>query len=131
MKPSMIILVVSITLAFTSKDKLTGRWETKPSEKGNVTGVVFKPDNTFEGYVNKKPFVTGNYELQDSIFSFVDNGCQGMRGIYKLVFFSNNDSLRLVPIEDSCGERRNGMSRLVMGRVKVTPELLQQNEDNE
>ena len=107
-----------IMLALSAGDKLTGRWESLPSPKGNVTGVVFKPDNTFEGYVNKKPFVTGSYTLQDSIFSFVDNGCLGMRGVYKLVFFSNNDSLRLVPINDSCDERKNGMSRLVMGRVK-------------
>lgn len=101
-----------------TKDKLTGRWQTKPSEKGNITGVVFKIDNTFEGFINKKPFTSGNYTLQDSVFSFVDNGCEGKRGVYKVVFFSNEDSMRLVPISDSCTERRNGMSRLILGRVK-------------
>ena len=118
MKSIMIILVVAMTLAFTSTDKLTGRWETKPSEKGNVTGVVFKSDNTFEGFINRKPFVTGEYTFQDSIFSFVDNGCEGKRGVYKVIFFSNEDSIRLVPISDSCDRRREGMIRLVMGRVK-------------
>src|SRR6476620_8607514 len=57
------------------KNELIGRWESKPSEKGNVTGVVFK-DSTFEGYVNKKPFVSGAYKLENDIFSFVDNGCE-------------------------------------------------------
>ena len=107
-----------IMLAFSAGDKLTGRWKSSPSPKGNVTGIVFKPDNTFEGYINKKPFVTGSYTLQDSIFSFVDNGCEGKRGIYKLIFFSNEDSMRFVPITDSCEERKNGMSRLIIGRVK-------------
>ena len=118
MKPIMIFLGLIMTVAFTPADKLTGRWETKPSEKGNVTGVIFNPDNTFEGFINRKPFVTGSYILQDSIFSFVDNGCNGKEGTYKIIFFSNDDSLRLVPVSDDCEERKNGMSRLIMGRVR-------------
>lgn len=43
--------------------------------------MVFKADNSFEGYVNRKPFVTGNYVLTDSIFSFIDNGCNGIKGV--------------------------------------------------
>lgn len=116
----LITIMAAITaLSFLPvRDKLTGRWETKPSEKGNITGVVFKPDNTFEGYINKKPFVTGKYTLQDNTFSFTDNGCEGRQGVYKAIFFSNSDSLRLACIEDSCTERRNGMSKLVFGKVK-------------
>jgi len=99
------------------KNDLIGRWESKPSEKGNVTGVVFK-DSTFEGYVNKKPFVSGVYKLNNDIFSFVDNGCEGKQGVYRIVFFSDSDSLRFEPITDSCSGRRNGMSRLILGRKK-------------
>ncbi len=115
------ILFVSITVAlaaFVSEDFLTGRWETKPSPRGNVTMVVFKPDNTFEGFINKKPFTTGRYTLKDSIMSFTDNGCGGSEGVYKLVLFSYGDSLRFQPISDTCVERRNGMSRTILGRVK-------------
>lgn len=107
--------------AFTflpEKDILTGRWETRPSEKGNTTGVVFKPDNSFEGYVNKKPFVTGKYTLQNNTFSFTDNGCEGKEGVYKAIFFSNSDSLRFECIADSCSERKKGMTTMVFGRVK-------------
>ena len=118
MKPILIIIAAALTLAFTSTNKLTGRWETKPSEKGNITGVVFKSDNTFEGFINRKPFVTGTYTFEDSIFSFVDNGCEGKRGVYKVIFFSNEDSMRLEPISDSCDRRREGMIRLILGRVK-------------
>ena len=118
----MKILFLAFTLlcSLPAKDKLTGRWETRPSEKGNITGVVFKNDSTFDGYVNKKPFVSGtySYSAQDSILTFKDNGCNGVTATYKIDFFSNADSLRFVVINDSCTERKEGIQRLVMGRVK-------------
>lgn len=118
----MKVLFISFALLFciTAKDLLTGRWESKPSEKGNVTGVVFKSDSTFEGYVNKKPFVSGIYHFNadDSILSFTDNGCNGVKGMYKAIFFSNADSIRFKVISDSCEERKEGMQRLIMGRIK-------------
>lgn len=114
----MLFPIALIVLAFKGDDKLTGRWESKPSPAGNVTGVIFKPDQSFEGYINKKPFVTGHYSLRDSLFLFTDNGCEGKSATYHIVFFSNEDSLRFVPVDDPCEERKNGMSRLVMGRVK-------------
>ncbi len=117
MKTVLLAVAVLMLLSFAT-DRLLGRWETKPSVNGNVTGVVFKADSSFEGYVNKKPFVSGRYRLHDSIFAFTDNGCDGKQGVYKIVFFSNSDSLRFVPINDSCAERKEGMSRLIMGRVK-------------
>lgn len=97
---------------------ISGRWMTKPSDKGNVTSVEFREDNTFDGFINRKAFVSGTYTLQDSILSFVDNGCEGKRGVYKTIFFSYGDSLRFEPVSDSCQDRRAGMSRLVLGKVK-------------
>ena len=116
----ILFLAISMLVASAGNHKLTGRWETKRSEKGNVTGVVFKPDNRLEGYVNKKPFVSGTYSFNpaDSIISFIDNGCDGKRGIYKIMFYSSADSLTFKVISDSCIERSEGMQRLVMGRVK-------------
>ena len=118
MRTFLVIVLAAGLAAFVNEDFLTGRWETKPSPKGNITTVVFKPDNSFEGFVNRKPFVTGRYALNDSIFTFTDNGCGGSEGVYKLVRFSNGDSLRFVPVSDTCVDRRNGMSRLILGRVK-------------
>jgi hypothetical protein len=111
----MLYSALMVFSAIIGKNQLIGRWESKPSEKGNVTGVVFK-DSTFEGYVNKKPFVSGIYKFENEIFSFIDNGCEGKRGVYKIIFFSNSDSLRFEPVNDSCSDRRNGMRRLVLGR---------------
>jgi len=118
MKTSLIYVLIMTLAVFNATIELTGKWETKPSAKGNITRVVFKPDNSFEGYINRKPFVSGNYTIRDSIFSFVDNGCQGMRGTYKIILFNNADSLRFECIIDSCAERRDGMKNLVLGRVK-------------
>ena len=118
MKTVFFSAFIAAVILASANDKLIGRWETQRSSKGNVTGVVFKTDNSFEGYVNKKPFVTGRYSFNDSLLSFVDNGCAGKRGIYKIIFFSNDDSLRFQPIQDSCTQRKEGMSRLIMGRVK-------------
>jgi hypothetical protein len=116
MKTIIISAALIALFSFTDKDMLTGWWESPISPKGNITSVRFKDDQTFEGFVNKKPFVTGTYLLKDSIFTFTDNGCNGEQGIYQLVFFHNEDSLRFEPISDNCTERRNGMSRMVLGR---------------
>ena len=105
-------------ISFTLNTDLLGRWESKPSPKGNVTTVVFKNDNSFEGFINKKPFVSGHYSFSDGVLSFTDNGCNGKQGVYKIVFFSDSDSLRFEPISDSCEERKNGMSKTILGRVK-------------
>lgn len=120
MKTIMMITALICFLVNPPKDMLTGRWETKPSAKGNVTGVVFKNDSILEGYVNKKPFTSGIYRFsdKDSILSFTDNGCNGVQAIYKVNFFSMGDSTRFKAIYDSCTERKDGMQRLIMGRVK-------------
>lgn len=118
MKTLLIAFALLTLNSSTIKDPLTGSWETKPSPKGNVTRVIFKADNSFDGFVNKKPFVTGRYVLENDIFSFTDNGCNGMKGIYKIVFFSNGDSLRFEAIDDSCEERKNGMIKTILGRIK-------------
>jgi hypothetical protein len=118
MKTIVISAAILSFMAFALKGTLTGRWESQPSVNGNTTSVVFKTDSSFEGFINKKPFVSGKYSFEEGILSFTDNGCDGKKGVYKIDFFSNNDSLRFVPVNDSCDQRKQGMSRLIMGRVK-------------
>ena len=116
----ILIIWMAVLNSLSSTINLSGRWESKPSEKGNITGVVFKDDNTFEGYVNKKPFVSGTYTYngEDSMLTMLDGGCAGITATYKINFFSNADSMRFTAINDSCTGRKEGMQRLVMGRVK-------------
>ena len=118
MKTLCISAATMLLFFLYTEDKLTGKWQTKPSVNGNVTGVVFKTDKSMEAYVNKKPFASGQYTFKDDVISFTDNGCEGRRAEYKTIFFADNDSLRFEVIMDSCDERRQGMSRLVLGKVK-------------
>jgi hypothetical protein len=118
MKTILIFLVTLILAGTAERDILTGRWQTKPSAKGNPTGIAFREDKTFEVYINKKPFATGGYILEDGLFSFTDNGCNGATGVYKIIFLSDADSIRFEPISDSCTERKQGMTRTILGRVK-------------
>jgi len=118
MKRTFLTVISICLLAFLPKNKIVGRWETKPSPKGNITGVVFNSDNTYEGYINKKPFVSGTYSLRRNLITIEETGCNGLRAVYKLIFFSHTDSLRFEPISDSCTERKEGMKRTILGRVK-------------
>src|SRR5438105_176050 len=117
MKMMLFSAIALLAFAILPDNKLTGRWETKPSVTGTVTGVIFKTDGTLEGYLNKKPFTTGQYTFSNDTLSFTDNGCDGKRGVYRIIFFSNSDSMRAEPIMDSCDQRREGMKKLVLGRV--------------
>lgn len=117
MKTILFSVLAMTLLSSAGTEKLIGRWESI-SRTGNITGVVFKEDNTFEGYINQKPFVSGTYNLVDSIYTMSDNGCMGVKGTYKLTFFSNNDSFRLQLISDACEPRGNGTNNRVFGRVK-------------
>src|SRR4030095_7966877 len=101
MKRTFTAVILISLLAFVPKNKILGRWETKPSPKGNITGVVFNKDNTYEGYINKKPFVSGTYHLSGNTITIEEASCNGVKAVYKLIFFSHSDSLRFEPISDS------------------------------
>lgn len=108
--------IIAAVIAFCARQDIIGRWESKPSAAGNVTGVVFKADHTYTAYVNQKPFANGTYSWADSLLSIKENGCE-YKGTYKTVFFAANDSLKLQPVVDSCTDRAKGISKLVLGRV--------------
>ncbi|HEY0679374.1 MAG TPA: hypothetical protein VGD17_13890 [Chitinophagaceae bacterium] len=116
MKLSILTLIFISLIPF--KNKLLGTWETRPSEKGNITRVIFNKDNTHEVFINKKPFLNGEYHLKGNIMTLKENGCGGSEGVYKLIFFSGTDSLRFQLISDTCTNRKTGMQRIVLGRVK-------------
>jgi hypothetical protein len=117
MKTFFFSSLLVLLFGLKPEDKLTGRWESR-SETGAVTGVVFKTDNSFDSYLNRKHFVSGTYTLNDSLFTIQDDGCKGLEGVYRISFYSNNDSIRLQLISDSCKGRSTGMPRLHLGRTK-------------
>ena len=93
MKIALVSILLMIFPSYFLGDKLIGRWESRLPD-GNILGVIFKPDNSLEGYFNKKPLFSGTYTFQDTTLSFKDNGRENVRGVYKIIFFSNADSIR-------------------------------------
>ena len=119
MKVLFFLLCVCTLFSFgNNNDSITGKWISPPSINGNVTSAEFKADNTFEAFLNNKAFASGTYNVKSDTLSFIDNGCDGARGHYKLIFFHSGDSLRFQPIQDSCTDRKEGMIRIIFGRDK-------------
>jgi hypothetical protein len=114
---SIIILMISIT-AFGDPNPLLGKWETKPSDGGNIRGVIFKDNNIFESYFNSMPHTSGSYTVKGNVISIKDEKCDDITGSYELIFFANSDSLRFNAIEDDCGQRKFAIETTILGRVK-------------
>ena len=120
MKCFLTISFIIISMAFTGTDPnpLIGKWETKPSDGGNVTAVMFKDNNQFESYKNNSPYINGSYTVKGKVLSITDDRCGDITGTYELIFFSNSDSLSFQAIEDDCGGRKFAIENTILGRVK-------------
>ena len=116
---SICIAVIAILFSSSTKnDKLTGTWQRVIPGGDVVYRITFTADNTFEGYVNEKPFVSGTYTLRDSIFAIEDFGCPDIPGTYKVNFFGNDDSCRLQVINDACDGRLAQADNAILYRIK-------------
>lgn len=114
---TFIIFISCTALAFTfQQNTILGRWENKMPDN-STGGVVYKANHTYQAYVNKKVFVSGNYDLRKDTLSMSDNSCP-VKGLYKLTFFA--DSIRYNVIADSCTGRKQDVDKAVLGRVKST-----------
>jgi len=113
----LLVVFTLVLLAFKTPQTITGRWETiQPG--GNTLGMIFKPDNHFEGYVNKKPFVSGTYIFSHNTIILNGNGCIDMPGKYRINFLKNIDSILWEVISDSCAARKKGLDNVVFSRIQ-------------
>lgn len=118
---TIAILAAAACLALATENRLTGRWEGCPdAEDGAVMGALFGEGGNFNGSCNGRAFADGNYAVKGDTLSFTDNTCMGVEARYRLLFFSNGDSLRLLAISNGCEQRRTCVERTVLGRVKET-----------
>src|SRR4030095_6165539 len=121
MKSFLAISFMIVSMAFTGTDPnpLVGKWETKLSDGGNVTSVIFKDNNEFESYINTTPYINGTYTVKGKVISIIDDRCgDDITGTYELIFFAHSDSLRFQAIEDDCGRRKFAIENTILGRVK-------------
>lgn len=121
MKIFVCLLLISLTVAVVSfiqpSNPLVGRWQLK-SLGGPSVVTVFRADGTNDIFVNGKTFVSGKYYLRQDTLGYADAICNmAYYGTYKLDFFAQ-DSLRLTVLADTCGGRRRGFDKIILGRVK-------------
>lgn len=117
------LLAVVILSAFTLTDEpnlLVGRWENIRIYQGAKTSVIgnFKADGSYSGFINKKAFVTGKYQMKNDTLYIGDNTC-GLNylGTYKVQFFGQ-DSLKFHVIQDTCQGRREGTNNFSFKKLK-------------
>ena len=122
-----IILSCLLALVVLSAFKLTdgsnllvGRWENTRIIKGSKMSLIgnFKADGSYSGFINKKAFVTGKYQMKHDTLYIGDNTC-GLNyvGIYKVEFFKK-DSLKFHVIQDTCQGRREGTDNFLFRKLK-------------
>ena len=123
MKKALILAIVGIALAALSSvppsGKLVGRWQAKlPNNMSAVT--AYRPDGTFDVFLNGKTFVSGQYRLNLDTLSVTDPTCGvNYYGSYRLTFITP-DSIRLTMIRDTCQGRSSFVSQ-ALGSARVKP----------
>jgi hypothetical protein len=117
------LLAVALLSAFTLTNEpnpLVGRWENTRIFQGSKMSLIgnFKADGSYSGFINKKVFVTGKYQLKHDTLYIGDNTC-GLNyiGTYKVQFFGQ-DSLKFHVIQDTCQGRREGTNNFLFKKLK-------------
>lgn len=124
MKKSIVLSLLVICLlsaAFREDpDPLAGRWEWHHVFKeGPMTILaVFRTNGTYDGFANKKAFVTGTYKVKHDTLYISDATCNAKyTGMYKLKFFGARDSVQFKVIQDTCRGRRKGVDGFTYKRI--------------
>jgi hypothetical protein len=110
--------------AFKLMDDLSpiqGRWETSSVYQGQPFSFlfVFRNNGNYDGFLNKKTFVSGTYQLKHDTLYISDPICNSAyQGSYKVQYHGQLDSLTFHLIQDTCGGRQEGMDRITFKKVK-------------
>lgn len=123
-KLSLLTLSVFVLLsAFVIADDpspLVGHWENTRMFQGSKLSLIgnFKADGSYSGFINKKVFVTGKYQMKHDTLYIDDSTCGvGYAGTYKVQFFGQ-DSLKFHVIQDTCQGRREGTDNFMFKKLK-------------
>jgi hypothetical protein len=113
------LILLALSVAFTAPtNPLLGRWQLKFSN-GDVLLANFRPDGSFDGFVNGKAFANGKYAVKQDVFIISDGQCNlNYFGSYTLRFSSGTDSVHFTVVQDTCRGRRRTIDGYTLGRVK-------------
>jgi hypothetical protein len=119
----LCLLAVVLLSAFTILDgpnPLLRQWENVRLFQGSKISLIgnFKADGSYSGFINKKVFVTGKYQLKHDTLYIDDSTCgPGYTGTYQVQFFGQ-DSLKFHVIQDTCQGRREGTDNFMFKKLK-------------
>ena len=125
MPKRMIILLFALTLLASTPPTndphpIVGKWLSSRISKNEKLELManFRADQTYDGYINNKTFVTGKYWVRNDTIGISDATCNSAYfGTYKLTF--RNDSLFVAGIRDTCQSRYQGTNGLAFVRIAV------------
>lgn len=103
------------SLSIDPQNLMVGRWQ---QQLNGVTLLVnFRPNGSYDGFVNGKSYVTGRYFVRQDTIGLTDGKCNPTYfGTYRLQFVVP-DSVRFTAILDTCRDRREAVPTLALGRV--------------
>ncbi|MFD1257702.1 hypothetical protein ACFQ3S_12915 [Mucilaginibacter terrae] len=115
-----IILLSAFSIAVET-ESIQGRWELNSVFKGEPFSflIIFRNNGKYDGFLNKKTFVSGTYRMKHDTLYISDPICNSAyEGTYKVEFYKQ-DSIKFHVIQDTCIGRRDGANGLVYKKVKV------------
>lgn len=111
---SLALIALTAVAFINPSDTIVGRWQ--QTVKGATALLVFRPNNTFDIFINNKVFTSGKYTVRQDTFALADPACGiDYYGTYKLNFFAP-DSVRFTTIADTCKARNGAMHQFTAGR---------------
>jgi hypothetical protein len=117
----VFVVIVFCAVAFTvDNNPLVGKWEYSGTSQGQPFKLlaIFRTNGTFDGFINKKEFVSGAYHMKHDTMYISDPTCNDKYdGTYKVEFFGQLDSLKFHVIQDTCTGRREGTNGLLFKKI--------------
>lgn len=121
---SVLAIILSLSAFSPVNDdySILGKWECIKTYNGSPLSLVaiFRANGVYDGFANKKAFITGKYKMMHDTLHISDVTCNSAyEGTYKVKFFGDRDSLQFNVIRDTCVGRREGSDGFVFKRLKT------------
>jgi hypothetical protein len=116
-----ILIIFIFAISFTNDtNPLIGKWEYTGLSNGAPFKLlaIFRLNGTFDGFINKKEFVSGTYHLNKDTLYMSDATCNAnYEGKYRVEYFGQHDSLKFHVLQDTCAGRREGTNGKLFRKV--------------